>query len=223
MYDSNPLPPTRVLLADAHRSTADALAYVFQNVYNMIVVTTTSETDETMEAIQFHKPQLVLLSVDLPGRSPFSLAAELTKEYPDINVAFLADRPSDVLVDQAIRAGARGYLLKTEPVLELVQHCRRIATGGTSFAAEVKDRLEKKEGSRTYRLDSKSSLSALTKRQLEVLRRLAEGDSVKKIASDLHISSKSVDSHKYRLMQRLGIHDRVELCRLAIREGLIQA
>ncbi|QDU82774.1 Response regulator UvrY [Polystyrenella longa] len=223
MYDANPQPPIRVLLADSHKSIADAFSYVFQNVYNMVVVATTENTQETREAIEFHKPQLVLLSVDLPGSSPFALVADLSKEMPEINTAFLADRGADVLVDQAIRAGATGFLLKSDPILELVQHCRRIACGGTSFSTEIKEKLEQKEGSRHYRLDSKSTLSALTKRQLEVLRRLAEGDSVKKIANDLHISSKSVDSHKYRLMQRLGIHDRVELCRLAIREGLIHA
>lgn len=222
MYDSNPQPPIRILLADSHKSLVDAFAYVFQNVYNMVVVATTTDTEETREAIQFHQPQLVLISVDLPGSSPFSMVAELTQEMPNVNAAFMADRAADVLVDQAIRAGASGYLLKSEPILEIVQHCRRIASGGNSFSEEVLQRLTQNGGTRNFRLDSKSSLSALTKRQLEVLRRLAVGDSVKKIASDLHISAKSVDSHKYRLMQRLGIHDRVELCRLAIREGLIQ-
>ncbi|MCA9039675.1 MAG: response regulator transcription factor [Planctomycetaceae bacterium] len=222
MYDSNPQPPIRAVLADSHKSLVDAFAYVFQNVYNMVVVATTSTTEETAEAILDHRPQLALVSVDLPGSSPFSMVAEHSRAIPNLNTAFLADRASDVLIDQAIRSGALGYLLKSEPILDIVQHCRRIACGASSYSAEVKEKLVLKEGSRHFRVDSKNALSSLTKRQLEVLRRLAEGDSVKKIANDLHISSKSVDSHKYRLMQRLGIHDRVELCRLAIREGLIQ-
>ncbi|MEZ6046499.1 MAG: response regulator transcription factor [Planctomycetaceae bacterium] len=222
MYDSNPQPPIRVLIADAQKSIADAFSYVFQHVYNMNVVSTPTSTEEAWELIKEHQPHLALVCVDLPGGCPFNMIADHSRKTPAVNTAFLSNRASDVLLERAVRVGASGFLLKSEPILELVQHCRRIACGTPSFSSEVKERLATHDGSRSYRVDSKSSITSLTKRQMDVLRRLAAGDSVKKIAGDLHISTKSVDSHKYRLMQRLGIHDRVELCRLAIREGLIQ-
>ena len=97
----------------------------------------------------------------------------------------------------------------------------RAVAGESSFSPEVLERLNFNQETKRYSLKVESSLSTLTGRQVEVLRHLARGESVKEIARLMHLSHKSVDSHKYRIMNKLGIHDRVELARFAIREGLL--
>jgi DNA-binding NarL/FixJ family response regulator len=111
--------------------------------------------------------------------------------------------------------------MKGEPFQELVSAIERVAEGEWVFSQEVLDRLIFDQQSQEYAVRHESDLSALTSRQLEVLRHLACGQSVKEISQMMHLSQKSVDSHKYRIMNKLGIHDRVLLARFAIREGLM--
>jgi DNA-binding NarL/FixJ family response regulator len=110
--------------------------------------------------------------------------------------------------------------LKGEPIHNLAEAFLRAAAGEKTFSPAVAERLNYDPQTKRYSVKSETPLSSLTGRQLEVLRHLARGESVKEIARQMHLSQKSIDSHKYRIMNKLGIHDRVELARFAIREGL---
>jgi DNA-binding NarL/FixJ family response regulator len=167
------------------------------------------------------KPNVILLDVQLPGRGSFDLAEDLASRLPAAKLIFVTGYLTDVYLAQALRLHAAGYLLKGEPVQNLADAIARAMSGEASYSPDVLDRLKFDSEAKQYVLKEETSLSTLTGRQVEVLRHLARGESVKEIARLMHLSHKSVDSHKYRIMNKLSIHDRVELARFAIREGLL--
>lgn len=211
----------RVVLVDEHRSYVESLAARIDAARGLRVVGTAGDAEEASRVILQTKPHVAVCDVELPGRCVFDCLDQLRKQNRTMKVLFLTGFLSNVFLERALRLKASGYLLKRETVDVVIQSIQRAAAGMTSFSKEVAVRLERGEQQNSYQLRGDCRLSRLTSRQLEVLRYLAKGDSVKEVARSLHLSHKSVDSHKYRIMQRLGIRDRVHLFRYAIREGLI--
>jgi DNA-binding NarL/FixJ family response regulator len=212
--------PIRVFLVDDHQLLLDCLSSYLENEPRVKVVGTSNSTEHALAQIVQLQPQIVVLDVELPGRSAFDLAETLRGRVSDIRVIYLTGYASDVLLSRALKPGCYGYLLKGEPVSTIRNAILRASEGEATFSPQIQQRLVLDPNSRRFSLPSESPLTALTGRQLEVLRHLANGASVKEIARLMHLSQKSVDSHKYRIMHKLGIHDRVELARFAIREGL---
>ncbi len=187
----------------------------------MHVAGAVTDAESAFRLILDTRPDVAVVGLNLPGRGSFDMVADLAARQNETNVLFLTDHLSDVFIDEALRLNARGYLMKHESVETVVKSIRRVADGETCFSTEIEQRLEYDSQQKTYKLHTKGHLQRLTSRQLEVLRYLARGRSVKETAKEMHLSAKSVDSHKYRIMKNLGIHDRVELARYAIREGLV--
>jgi DNA-binding NarL/FixJ family response regulator len=213
--------PIRVLLVDDHEMVLESLSSCFARHPAIHVVGTAHTSDQLEHIVRETQPQVVVLDLHLPGRGAFDAVADLREEQPDIKVLFLSGFLADVFVTQALRLRVNGYLMKGASVTALVDAIQRVAAGETVYAQEVESRITFDPVTRRDVAKNESDLSALTGRQLEVLRHLARGESVKEIATQMHLSQKSVDSHKYRIMNKLGIHDRVELARFAIREGLM--
>lgn len=211
----------RVALLDDHRVLLESLSGLLRNYPDLQIVGTASDPDEGLSLIESQKPDILLCDVEIPGRSVFEVVQDGMKTHPDLKVLFLSGFLSDVFVEHALRCRAQGYLLKGESTERIVESIRRIMQGEQCFSSEVTNRLEYDPRKKRMTVRNHSPLSTLTPRQLEVLRLLARGESVKEAAKHLHLSQKSVDSHKYRLMYKLGIHDRVQLTRLAIREGIM--
>lgn len=212
--------PIRVVLVDDHQVLLGSLRDRINAEPDMDVVGTASNCDDGLRVILETRPDLAVFDIDLPGRGSFDLADELSTRQRETKVAFLTGFVSDVFISQAMQLNAAGYILKTEPPEKLVDFIRRIGAGEQCFSPEVQERLQYDPSAKKYYIHTSNELAGLTPRQLEVLRHLAQGHSVKEIARRMHLSQKSVDSHKYRIMNKLGIHDRVELARYAIREGL---
>lgn len=210
----------RIVIVDDHNLVLESLARRIGDEADMQVVGTAVTGEEGLRLIQEHNPDIAILDVDLPGRSAFDIAGDLAAKKSSVKVLFLSGHVSDVFVEQSVRVKSFGYLLKGEPASTLIAAIRQIAAGDTVFSREVSDRLVYDPRQQQYVIRSESPISSLTNRQLEVLRHLARGSSVKEVAKTMRLSEKSVDSHKYRIMHKLGIHDRVELARFAIREGL---
>lgn len=212
--------PIRVVIIDDHRILLDSLEARINSEPELDVVATATTADEGFRYVIEERPDVVILDVEIPGRGAFDVASEIAARYRQTRVIFLTGYLTDVFIEQALRAKASGYLMKGEPLDVLTEAIRRVHRGELCFSPEVESRM--KHGRRGIRSvpHSRSRLSLLTPRQLEVLRHLAAGKSVKEVARQMHLSEKSVDSHKYRIMHKLGIHDRVELARYAIREGL---
>lgn len=213
--------PIRVLLIDDHRVLLESLAKCLSQSDGIEVVGTASDSVEGLALIHTVKPDVLVTDVDIPGRSIFEVVQEGLKAHPDMKVLFLSGFLSDAFVEHALKCKTHGYLLKGESTDKIVDSIHRVMQGEQCFSADVISRLEFDARKNRMTVRNHSPLGSLTARQLEVLRLLARGESVKEAARHLHLSQKSVDSHKYRLMYKLGIHDRVQLTRLAIREGIM--
>jgi len=212
----------RIVLIDDHRLVTEPLAMRINAEPDLEVVATAADGDTGLQVVLDQQPAIVILDVNVPGRGAFEIAHEIGGRVPSAKILFLTGFLSDILLEQALRLKpTRGYLLKGESADFLISAIRRVAMGETCFSPEVHERLFFRPAEKRYTVQNESRLSELTGRQLEVLRHLANGESVKEVARALHLTEKSVDSHKYRIMHKLGIHDRVGLARYAIREGLL--
>lgn len=209
-----------VFIVDDCPLLCDALTELLQRNHEFQVLGSANNSDDGFRRIMELKPDLVLCDVELPGRGAFTMAEEVLARLPGLTLVFFSDYVTDVFLDQTLRVNARGYLVKSERPDRIVEALRVAIRGNYCFSTEVLDRLEYSPGAKRYIVRSSNYLMGLTNRQLEVLRHLARGESVKEVAKAMILSERAIESHKYRIMQKLGIHDRVELARYAIREGL---
>jgi len=210
----------RIVLVDDHLMLVDSLVSRFQRDTQIDVVGTATNADDGLGMIMETEPDVVILDVELPGRGSFDIAEEITSRLKNTKMIFLTGYISDIFIELALRVNAVGYLLKGEPIESLIHAIKKAARGEYCFSQAVQERLVYDQNKNRYSIQSQSMLTSLTSRQIEVLRHLARGKSVKEVARSMHLSEKSIDSHKYRIMHKLGIHDRVELARYSIREGL---
>lgn len=212
----------RVALIIEQDVLLNALKAEFASLPGFEVVGTTTNPATSHALLQRMLPNLVLLDADFPGGVAFDIATYVHDELGSGRCVFLAGSISDICIDQALRLKAVGFLSKDDPISTTVANVRKIAEGSVCFSKTVHDRLQYVPVPGQYKLRFDTPLGALTDKQLEILRYLARGDSVKDVAAKLSLSPKSVDNHKYRIMSKVGVHNRVHLARFAIREGLIQ-
>lgn len=212
--------PVKVMLVDDHLLLVEALTARLNQDPRIEVIGGLGSTDEAFKHALLTIPDVVVLDVDLPGRGSFDLISDLRSRLPNVKFILLTGYLTDVFVSEALRMGVDGYLLKQETASAVCEAIIEVANGSFCFSETVRRKLQYDHDSKKYTAIVESQLAGLTSRQIEVLRHLARGESVKEIARQMHLSQKSVDSHKYRIMHKLGIHDRVELARFAIREGL---
>lgn len=180
-----------------------------------------SNGEDGLRMLMETRPRIAIMEIDLEGRSGFEIAGDLGMRQRETRVIFYSAAMPDIYIEQALRSKTSGYVLKTDPLTSLLTAVQKVASGGTHFSEAIRDRVSVDPGTGQMKAQFEGRLTQLSDRQLEVLRNLAFGLSVKDVARKMHISVKSVDSHKYRIMQSLGIHDRVDLARYAIREGLV--
>lgn len=211
----------RVVLADPQELFRDALAARLESQPSVDLTGSTTDSDELIQLCRRDRPDIVITEVSLTGRGTFDALETLLSERPQTKVILLSGHSSDIFIGYAVRLGVAAYVLKDETFERLLSVIQQVAAGDSYYSPTVKDRIYYDAEEERYMTRIESDLALLTNRQLEVLRHLARGDSVKEIAKQMHLSQKSVDSHKYRIMNKLGIHDRVELARFAIREGLM--
>ena len=200
----------------------DSLRQQCENDPAFELVYAANSGDCELATIHTQRPDILLLDLDLPD-DILSLAIQVRRQSTRIRVAVTATRWSDVLLSKAVSIAIEGILLKSESTDTLFEHLRSIAGGQSRISPALRNRLCYDAQQQQYVLANSNPLTTLTTLQLEILRLLAYGDSLKMVASKLQLSRKSIDGHKYRIMRKLGVKDRVLLSRLAIREGLIQA
>lgn len=212
----------RVVLADDHTLVRQSLSRLLNEHADMQAVADVGSADEAVEAClrQGTAVDVVLLDVDMPGIAAFDAARTIIARCPGVKVIFLSAFTHERYIQAALACGAMGYLCKTEPPEKVVKAIRSVASGQSYFSPEVQSRLV--VDSSGVHLEMKPTMQHLTPRELEVLTYIAKGLSKKEIANLMHLSVKTVENHTANVMSRLDIHDRVQLTRLAIREGLIE-
>ena len=213
--------PKRILLVDDHELVRSALRGMVENDASFEVVGECANADQALREALEHEPDLLLIDIDMPGMICFDAVRQMISRLPELAVIFLSGFYHDHYIEQALSVGARGYVLKGDPPEILFDALREVAAGGAYFSEDVRARFAlDKQGKPAHGL---TVTSTLTNREVEVLRYLARGLSKKEIAKTMHLSVKTVEHHSASVMRKLDIHDRVELARYAIREGLAEA
>lgn len=214
---------TRIALVDAHPLILEALAQRLNAVPGFEVIGQFADSDRAYFELLELCPDLVIMDLELPGRGAIEIANQIASRLPGSKMVFFTDYDTDVFIEVALRLGVVGFLLKTEPVHRVLAALQRVGRGEVVYSDQILDRLRFDPETQKMQVKSQSFFSSLSLRQIQVLRHLARGDSVKEVAKAMMLSERAVESHKYRIMQKIGIHDRVVLTRFAIREGLMPA
>ena len=211
---------TRILIADDFPVVRSGLRRLLDAKPDLEVVAEAADGHEAVEIALKEDIHLAILDVSMPRMTGIQAAAELHKRKPEIRLLMLSMHDSEQFLFEALKAGASGYVLKSGADTDIVDACRA-AMRGESFlypsavTTLVRDYVER--GGR-----GEEQFDVLTPRELEVLKLIAEAHTSKEIAKLLFISIKTVERHRQNILDKLGMRDRVELTRYAIRRGLIQ-
>lgn len=195
----------RILLADDHRILMDALATVLREQFE--IVATFSDGHELLAGMRTHAVEAVVLDISMPGLNGIEAAKRISGRYPSTAVVFLTMHSERAYVEEALRAGALGYVLKREAASELVRAVQSALSGKLYISASSWQ--PSVAGVPPLR-------DVLTERQRDVLQLISEGRSSKEIAAALDISVRTVEFHRAQLMDRLGLRTTAELTRWAI-------
>ena len=210
----------RVVIADDHQLFRESLSKLLQADPMIVVERIVGDAENAVQAAVDLKPDVVMLDIDMPGLLSFDAADQICRLSPQTRIIFLSAYSNDIHVEQALRVKASAYVTKSQAPQVLVNAIHAVAKGGTYFSPEIRARLVVDDGKVTVNPRAKTRTALLTDRELEILRYLAEGLSKKAIAATMHLSVKTVEGHAQKVMDKLDIHDRVELTRFAIREGI---
>lgn len=214
--------PITVLLADDHALVRDSLASWLRTHNDFAVVGEVGSADEALAIAVREKPDIVLMDIGMPGLLAFDAIRTLRVRCPNTRVVVLSGFFNDRYIQDALEAEASGYISKAEPPEAVERAIRAVVAGGVYFSPEVQARITVDSSGARLANAAKTRVSSLSPRELEVLRYIARGLAKKDIAGIMHLSVKTVDNHSTSLMTKLDIHDRVELARFAIREGLAE-
>jgi DNA-binding NarL/FixJ family response regulator len=211
---------TRILIADDHAIVRSGLKRVLDAKPDLEVVAEAEDGSEAVEKALKEDVHLAVLDVSMPRMTGIQAVAELHKRKPELKTLILSMHDSEQFLFEALKAGASGYVLKSGADTDIVDACRAAMRGDSylypsAVATLVRDYVER--GGR-----GEEQFDLLTPRELEVVKLIAEAHTSKEIAEALFISIKTVDRHRQNILDKLGMRDRVELTRYAIRRGLIQ-
>lgn len=212
----------RILCVDDHSFLVDGLSARFEIERDLEYVGSLPNADRLLVEAREKRPDIVLLDIEMPGTDPFEAADDLRRQCPDIRTIFLSAYVRDHYIAAAVKAGAWGYFSKSEDAGTIVDGIRKVAAGEFAFSPKVQARCQPGKGRRGAPVPPSSKLDALTTREQEVLRLIGRGMARSEIAETICRSPKTVDGHRESIMQKLDIHDRAELVRFAIREGVVE-
>lgn len=211
----------RVYLIDDHPVLRESLARALDAEPGMVVTGQAGTAGEALRQIPIVKPDVVLVDLNIPDRDGMELLAALRAQNPISKLLVLSGYDDEFRVAEALRAGAQGYLVKTSEISEVIDGIRRIARGEAPLSQRIAGAVVR--AMRKPTPEGTGGLDALTPREKQVLRLLATGISTRETAARLTISPKTVETHRVRIYQKLGCKSAVELTRIAVRTGLIEA
>jgi DNA-binding NarL/FixJ family response regulator len=211
----------RVLLADDHEVVRSGLRMVLEAQSDIEVVAEAADGAQALERALSEKVDLTVLDVSMPRMTGLQAAAELHRRRPELRILMLSMHDNEQYFFEALKAGASGYVLKTAANRDLVEACRACMRGEAflyppAVATLVRDYLD------GARLGEAPPEDPLTARELEVVKLIAEGHTSEEIASELVLSKKTVERHRANILDKLGMRNRVDLTRYAIRRGLVE-
>jgi DNA-binding NarL/FixJ family response regulator len=208
----------RVLIADDHGIVRSGLRMLIDRQADMEVVAEAGDGVDAIAAAQREQPSVAVLDVSMPRRTGIQAAREIRSFCPETRVLLLSMHDDDRYFLEGLEAGAAGYVLKRSADDDLIDALRTVAGGRTFLSGRAQKSLlrEWREGGRTDADDG------LTPRESEIVKLIAEAYTNRQIAETLSVSEKTVESHRANVLSKLGMRDRVELVRYAIKRGLVE-
>ena len=210
-------------MVDDHTLVRKLLRNRLEAESDIKVVADVNNFEEAVQEILMHKPDILLTDIYMQGQLVFDAVKTIKAKLPDIRVIILTSFIQDQYIELALATEVEGYIVKKEAPESVIQAIHTVASGGIFYSADVQSRIAAYSRSARPSPSGQARISTLTKREKEALCYIARGLAKKDIAPLMKISIKTVEQHTTNLMAKLDIHDRVELARFAIREGLTEA
>jgi len=209
-------PPVRLLLVDDHTTVREGLKRIFENTHDGWSITEASSGFLALEALRRQPVEIAIVDLSMPGMSGLELIRRIRAEYPRLPILVLSMHAEEEYALRSFKLGANGYITKDSPAEELITAVRKVQRGGAYLTASLAERVvQQLNGS----VDVPKH-STLSNRELEVLRRIVAGQRTSEIAEALHLSVKTVSTHKTRIMDKLQTTSTAALIRYGMQHGL---
>lgn len=213
----------RVAVVDDHAVVREGIRLILSRESDIEIVGEASNGREALDLVQATKPDVVVMDISMPEMGGTEATRRLKEAWPEVNVLALTMHEDESYVFELLKAGASGYVLKRAAAQDLVQAIRATGKGEAFLYPTVAKRVVADYLRRVEAGEDRDAYDGLTPREREILTLIAEGLSNQEMAKRLFISIKTVQTHRAHIMEKLGLHDRTELVRYAIRKGLIKA
>jgi len=204
----------KVLLVDDHPIVREGMALLINRESDLEVCAAAEESTAALEAIEAYRPDLAIIDISLPGRDGLELLKLIRSQNPQMPVLILSMHGETTYAERALRAGANGYIMKQEATDKVLVAVRRILNREIYVSEHIASRLLRHLAGAHD--DARSPLDGLSDRELEVFRRMGEGQSTREIAEDLHLSVKTIETHQARLKEKLSLRSSRELVQYSI-------
>ena len=201
----------RVMVVDDHPLLRQGVTAVLQDEPDVVVVAEAASGREAVAAFEKHRPDVTLMDLQMPDVSGIDAIAEIRTRFPSARIVALTTYKGDVSALRALRAGAVGYLLKSQVLDELMETIRVVHGGGRRIPPEVSAELSAHLGE-----------DALSEREIQVLRLVAQGNSNKRVAAELGITEDTIKAHMSSIIAKLGANDRTHAVTIALRRGILE-
>jgi len=212
---------TRLLIVDDHVIMRDGLASIFNLQPDFEVVGEAGTSNEAIARADELKPDVVLMDIGLPDGNGVGATRAILAKNPDIDIVVLTLHDSDEIMLEAIRNGAKGYLLKNTPAIKLIAALRALKNGEAALSRQMTSRLiEEFAGGKRNPQSKDTEIGQLTAREMEILREISSGASNQEIADQLFISVNTVKNHVHDILKKLNVRNRREATLVAVRHGL---
>jgi DNA-binding NarL/FixJ family response regulator len=216
------MPKIKILLADDHTLFRQGVRNLLSAEPDMEVIAEVPNGGEAIDKAAELRPDVVLMDIGMPGFSSFEAVRQIKKTRPETKVLFLTMYDDEDYLVEGMEVGGNGYVLKDCPAAQLLAAIRDVQRGGSYLSPRMLSQLVDDFRARVKSNTRLPRFATLTAREKEVLKMLAEGQSVKEIASTLNLSVKTVEAHKFNLMRKLDIHNKAQLVQYAIQRKIIK-
>jgi len=216
-----PHSPTRVVIADDHPLVRSGLRALLERDREFEVVAEAADGYDAIQLALQHKPDLVLLDVGMPRVNGTDAAEHLSQKLPKTHIIMISMHSDEAYVLRALKAGAKGYLLKASPEADVLAAARAVASGHAYFSPAISKMLVDDYVSEIRRRGVEDSYGLLSLREKEILQLLVSGKNNREIAELIHVAVATVETHRNTILRKLHLHNLPELILYAVRKGLV--